>query len=82
MKAILTCDVEFTVVTGLGQDNEPLEEIEVFRAGAQLEFDVIDHPLRMQNGSLEPDHNFWNIQFGNGSMVFGAAKEWFKVVDN
>jgi hypothetical protein len=85
MKAILTCDVELTLVTGLNREQEPIEEIEVFRKGTELDFDLIDYGTRFkydevtQKGEWVEDRTFWNIQFPDGSMVFGVSCEWLEI---
>ena len=81
MKIKLLKDTELTITTHFNEDGEPVEEIEVFKAGAVLEFDLIDYPLRFIGGVLVPDTNIWNVQFGDGSMAFGVSREWFEIVE-
>lgn len=79
MKATLACDVELTIVTGLNRAEEPIEEIEVFRKGGEIDFDLVDHPQRVEGDKLVDDTRFWNIQFPDGSMAFGVSREWLVV---
>jgi hypothetical protein len=79
MKATLACDVELTLVTGLDRAEEPIEEIEVFRKGREIDFDLIDYAQRMEGDKLVDDPRFWNIQFPDGSMAFGVSREWLVV---
>lgn len=85
MKATLACDVELTIVTGLNRAEEPIEEIEVFRKGREIDFDLVDYGTRFkwdeatQKGEWVEDQGFWNIQFPNGAMAFGVSREWLVV---
>lgn len=83
MKKRFTGDTELIIVTNLNEADEPDEEIEVFRKGEEIEFDVIDHPQRfdMDIGKLVEDTSLINIQFGDGSMAFGVDLEWLEDVN-
>jgi len=81
MKATLKCDVEITVVTGLNEDSEPIENIRVLTAGTEIHFQLVDYAMRFDasEGELVPDLQMWNIQFLDGSMAFGVSAEWLDV---
>ena len=78
MKIKFNRDCELEIVERIGDDGEPVwTGPELFRAGTEIEVDLIDHPEGIVNGTLEPDTDLWNIQFGNGSMAMAVNRHWF-----
>lgn len=81
MKLKFITDCEACIVTNLDENEDPIEEIELFSKGCVIECDLIDYAERMIGGKLTPDKSLWNVQFGDGSMVFGLSREWFEIVE-
>lgn len=80
MEIEFLCDVELTLVTNLGQDDEPIEDVRVFQKGSTLNITLIDHPSRFDGKDLVEDQTMWNVQLDDGAMVFGVTREWFKII--
>jgi hypothetical protein len=73
-------DCELTLVTHLDESQEPQETTELFKSGEILNCEFVDYPERFISGELQEDRSLWNIQLGDGSMIFGVSVEWFDVI--
>jgi hypothetical protein len=82
MKAKFNRDCELEIIESVEMD-EVINTQEVFKTGTEIEFDLIDHPLKYntsENDFVE-DKSLWNIQFGNGSMAMAVSEEWLEITD-
>ena len=85
MKVKFNCDCEIEIVERLSRKGEPVYSTHTFQAGAETDFDLIDHPSTFvwnptTGGHLIPDKKLWNVQFGDGTMGMALSREWFDII--